>query len=27
VPDGDQTVTAELRGLATQSGLMVTVQR
>jgi uncharacterized protein (TIGR03437 family) len=27
VPDGDQTVVAELRGLATQSNLMVTVQR
>jgi uncharacterized protein (TIGR03437 family) len=27
VPDGDQTVVAELRGLVTQSNLMVSVQR
>jgi uncharacterized protein (TIGR03437 family) len=27
VPDGDQTVVAELRGLATQSGLLLPVQR
>jgi uncharacterized protein (TIGR03437 family) len=27
VPDGDQTVSAELRGLATQGSLMLTIQR
>ena len=27
VPDGDQLVTAELRGLATQAGLLVSIQR